>query len=151
MGASMGGHGACWVGFRHKEQFGAVGLIAGGVDLWDFPGSWDIAKRLGPRDEFPDRWREHSAVTEAAKLKNGEVEIFSIVGTDDFFLAPNRKMHKILSDNKVAHTYVEVRGVDDKSSGHDYSFTAVALPHVFSFFRTYFDTGRGNIVAGSMK
>ena len=151
MGASMGGHGACWIGFRHKEQFGAVGLIAGGVDIWDFPNNWDIAKRLGPRDEFSDRWCEHSAVTEAAKLKNGEVEIVSIVGTDDFFLAPNRKMHKILSDNKVAHTYVEVRGVDDKSSGHEFAFTAVALPYVFSFFRTYFDTGRGNIVAGLMK
>ena len=37
MGASMGGHGACWVGFRHKDLFGAVGLIAGGVDLLPFP------------------------------------------------------------------------------------------------------------------
>ena len=147
MGVSMGGHGACWVGFRHKEKFGAVGLIAGGVDLWGFPNKWDIAKRLGPRDEFPDRWREHSAVAEAAKLKNGEVEIVAIIGTSDFFLAPNRKMHKILSHNKVAHTYGEMRGPDDKSSGHDFSFTAIALPHVFSFFRTYFDTGRGDIVA----
>ncbi len=148
MGASMGGHGACWIGFRHKELFGAVGVIAGGVDLWDFPKNWDIAKRLGPRDESPERWRECSAVTEAAKLKNGEIEIVSIIGTSDFFLAPNRKMHKILSDNKVAHTYVETRGRDDKSSGHDFSFTSTAMPAVMAFIRTYFDTGRGALACG---
>ena len=141
MGASMGGHGACWIGFRHKDLFGAVGLIAGGVDLQPFPGRWDIAKRLGPRDEFPERWRDHSAITEAAKLKNGEVEIISVIGTSDFFLVPNRRMHKVLSDNKVAHTYVEMRGVDDKSSGHDLAFTSKALPVVFSFLGSYFWNG----------
>ncbi len=149
MGASMGGHGACWIGFRHTELFGAVGVIAGGVDLWGFPKNWDIAKRLGPRDEFPDRWRECSVVTEAAKLKNGEIEIVSIIGTSDFFLAPNRKLHKILSDNKVAHTYIETRGWDEKSSGHDFSFTAVALPTVMAFIRTYFDSGRGCLAGTS--
>ncbi len=148
MGPSMGGHGACWIGFRHKDLFGAVGVLCGGVDLWDFPNNWDIAKRLGPRDEFPERWREHSAVAEAAKLKNGDVEIVSIIGTSDFFLAPNRKMHKILSDNKVAHTYIETRGRDEKSSGHDLSFTSGALPQVVTFFRNYFDTGRGALVGG---
>ena len=148
MGPSMGGHGACWIGFRHKDMFGAVGVLCGGVDLWDFPNNWDIAKRLGPRDEFPERWREHSAVAEAAKLKNGDIEIVSIIGTSDFFLAPNRKMHKILSDNKVAHTYIETRGRDEKSSGHDLSFTSGALPQVVTFFRNYFDTGRGALVGG---
>lgn len=149
MGASMGGHGACWVGFRHKDLFGAVGVIMGGVDLMPFPNSWEIAKRLGPRDEFPERWKEHSAITEAAKLKNGEVEIVSIIGTSDFFLEPNRRMHKILSDNKVAHTYIELRGVDDKASGHDLSFTSTALPVVFSFFKNWFEHGKGCIAAGT--
>ncbi len=147
VGASMGGHGACWIGFRHKELFGAVGLMAGGVDLLPFPNNWDIAKRLGPRDEFPERWKEHSAIAEAAKLKNGEVEILSIVGTSDFFLEPNRRMHKVLSDNKVAHTYIELRGVDDKASGHDLSFTSAALPVVFSFVGNWFEHGRGCVVA----
>ena len=149
-GGSMGGHGACWIGFRHKRLFGAVGIIIGGVDLWDFPDSWDIAKRLGPRDEFPERWREHSAIAVAAKLKNGEVEIVSIIGTSDFFLEPNRRMHKLLSDNKVAHTYIEIRGKDDKSSGHDLSFSRISScwAVAVSFFRSYFDTGCGCIVCG---
>ena len=146
MGASMGGHGACWIGFRHKDIFGAVGTIVGGLDLWDFPNSWDIAKRLGARDEFPERWREHSAVAEAAKLKNGDVELVFIAGTSDFFLPSNRRMHEILSNNKIAHTYIEIRGRDDKSSGHyDYSFTrnSACWAVIASFFRAYFDTGTG--------
>lgn len=145
MGASMGGHGACWIGFRHKDLFGAVGLIAGGVDLLPFPNNWDIAKRLGPRDEFPERWKEHSAISEAAKLKNGDIEIVSVVGTSDFFLEPNRRMHKLLSDNKVAHAYVELRGSDDKASGHDYAFTAMALPIIGSFIDNWFKSGQGRL------
>ena len=148
VGSSMGGHGACWIGFRHKELFGAVGVNVGGVDLLPFPNSWDIAKRLGPRDEFPERWKEHSAITEAAKLKNGEVEIISIIGTSDFFLEPNRRMHKLLSDNKVAHAYVELRGSDDKSSGHNYSFTTMSYPVIFSFVKNWFEYGKGRIVCG---
>ena len=149
MGASMGGHGACWIGFRHKDIFGAVGTVVGGLDLWDFPNSWDIAKRLGPRDEFPERWREHSAVAAAAKLKNGDLELVFIAGTGDFFLAANRRMHEILSNNKIAHTYIEIRGRDDKSSGHhDFSFTrnSECWAVIASFFRSYFDTGIGRLV-----
>ena len=149
MGASMGGHGACWIGFRHKDIFGAVGTIVGGLDLWDFPDSWDIAKRLGPRDEFPDRWRKHSAVAEAAKLKTGELELVFIAGTSDFFLPSNRRMHSILLDNKIAHIYIEIRGRDDKSSGHhDFSFTrnSECWAVLASFFRSYFNTGTGRLV-----
>jgi len=109
MGGSMGGHGACWLGFRHKDLFGAVGNIYGGVELWDFPNNWEIARRLGPRDEFPARWREHSAIAEAAKLKNRDIELVTVVGTSDFFLPANRRMHEFLSSNKVAHTYIEIR------------------------------------------
>ena len=145
MGASMGGHGACRIGFRHKDLFGAVGLISGAVDLTPFPNGWEIARRLGPRDKFPERWKAHSAISEAAKLKNGEIEIVSVIGTSDIFLDPNRRMHKLLADNKVAHTYVELRGVDDNASGHHLSFTSTALPVVFSFLGAYLDSGRGSL------
>ena len=55
-------------------------------------------------------------------------------------------MHKLLSDNKVAHTYIEVRGVDDKASGHDYAFTSMALPIVVSFIDNWFKYGQGRLV-----
>ena len=31
MGGSMGGHGACWLGFRHKDLFGAVFFVSVGM------------------------------------------------------------------------------------------------------------------------
>ena len=145
MGGSMGGHGACWLGFRHKDLFGAVGSIYGGLDLWEFPKQWDIAKRLGPRDEFPERWRTYSAYTEGAKLKNGDVEFIQMVGTSDFFLKANRKMHEILVSNKVEHTYIEMRTDQEKTSGHSGEFNALCKPIFASFFRNYFDTGKGQI------
>jgi len=58
-------------------------------------------------------------------------------------------MHEILSNNKIAHTYLEIRGRDDKSSGHyDFSFTRdnACWAVIVSFFKTYFNTGCGRIL-----
>ena len=44
-GLSMGGHGAMWLAFRHKELFGAVGSTSGGLDIRPFPNNWDMAKQ----------------------------------------------------------------------------------------------------------
>lgn len=145
MGGSMGGHGACWIGFRHRDLFGAIGSIYGGVNLWDFPGNWDIAKRLGPRDQFPDRWREHSVVTEARKLRNGDVNLLMVVGTSDFFLPANRELHGILTSNKVAHTYIEKRTAEEKTSGHSGDFNAMMKPILAAFFANYFKNGEAQI------
>ena len=148
MGGSMGGHGACWLGFRHKDLFGAVGNIYGGVDLRDFPTQWDIAKRLGPRDEFPARWRDHSAIAEAAKLKNREIELITVVGTSDFFLPANRRMHELLSSNKVAHTYVEIRGETEAGSQHTMDVCYKARALVVPFLANYFASGKAQIAKG---
>jgi hypothetical protein len=47
----------------------------------------------------------------------------------------------------VAHTYIEIRGRDDKSSGHDYSFSknSACWAVIVTFFRSYFDTGIGRL------
>lgn len=39
-GLSMGGHGAMWLAFRHKDLFGAVGSTSGGLDIRPFPNNW---------------------------------------------------------------------------------------------------------------
>ncbi len=56
-GNSMGGHGACRIGFRHTDVLGAVASIFGGMDLRPFPNNWDIAKRLGPLVGKEEFWR----------------------------------------------------------------------------------------------
>jgi len=138
MGGSMGGHGACYLGMRHKDIFGAIGNIYGGVDLVPWDGRWDINRRLGARDAFPERWAEHSVVNVAKGLKNGEVELISTVGTEDFFLGCNRQLHDLLSMNGVAHTYVEIRSPTTLKSVHGKFYNQgaeICLRFIGNFFR----------------
>ena len=145
VGESMGGHGACWIGFRHLDLFGAVGNVYGGVDVRAFEKNWDIVNRLGAQDANPERWREHCAITEAAKLRNGDVQLITVVGTDDIFLVPNRRMHDLLSANRVAHYYLEVRGPTQSLSSHTHPFRKEAEKTAFSFIDAYFREGSGRL------
>ena len=145
VGESMGGHGACWIGFRHRDVFGAVGNIYGGVDVRPFEGKWSLEKRLGPQAQFPERWLAHSAITEAAKLRNGDIELLTVVGTDDIFLVPNRRMHELLSANRVRHQYLEIRGEDEALSSHTHPFRKAAEVIVFRFIDRYFREGKGSL------
>jgi len=144
MGGSMGGHGACYLGFRHKDLFGVVGNVYGGVDLVPWAGNWDIAKRLGPRDENVARWEAHSVVNVAKTLKNGEVDLICALGTEDFFLGCNRQLHELLSVNGVAHTYVEVRSPTTVGSVHG-KFYAQAAEICMRFIQNYFRDGYGHL------
>jgi len=144
MGGSMGGHGACYIGMRHKDLFGAIGNIYGGVDLvpWSWSSGWD--KRLGPRDENIALWEEHSVINVAKSLKNGEVELVSVVGTEDFFLGCNRRLHELLSANGVAHTYIEVRSQTTLASTHG-KFYAQGAEITMRFIHCYFRDGYGHL------
>lgn len=144
MGGSMGGHGACYLGIRHKDLFGAIGNIYGGVDLVPWAGNWDIDKRLGPRDRFPERWEAHSVVNVAKSLKNGEVELISVIGTEDFFLGCNRQLHDLLSANGIAHTYVEVRSSTTLRSVHG-RFHDQGAEICLRFISNYFTDGYGHL------
>ena len=144
MGGSMGGHGACYLGMRHKDLFGVIGNIYGGVDLVPWSGRWDIEKRLGPRDKFPERWAEHSVVNVAKSLKSGEVDLICALGTEDFFLGCNRQLHDLLSVNGVAHTYVEVRAPSTIQSVHG-RFYNQGAEICLRFIANYFKDGHGHL------
>lgn len=143
LGESMGGHGACWLGFRHKDLFGAVGSIFGGVDFRPFNNPcWDIEKRLGPRDGNENVWERYTAIHEAGRLSNRDVALIMMIGTDDFFLGVNRTMHDLLAKNKVEHTYIECR---NDSCGHTHEFHAYSMPVILRFFDNFFKTGEGRL------
>jgi S-formylglutathione hydrolase FrmB len=61
-GLSMGGHGALYLSFKHQDVFGAAGSMSGGVDITSFPLNWNIAKRLGDYDKYPQRWKDNTIV-----------------------------------------------------------------------------------------
>ena len=144
MGGSMGGHGACYLGMRHKDLFGVIGNIYGGVDLVPWSGRWDIDKRLGPRDANIARWEEHSVVNVAKTLRNGEVDLICALGTEDFFLGCNRQLHDLLSANGVAHTYVEVRSSSTMRSVHS-KFYNQGAEICLRFIANYFRDGYGHL------
>jgi len=138
-GGSMGGHGACYLALRNKSVFGAVGNIYGGVDLRPFSNNWDIKLRLGMLQEHPDYWEQHSVITLAKDLKNGELSLVTMIGNKDFFLGVNRALHQLLADNGVEHYYIESQGA------HTGEYAIEAFPVMFRFINTYFTEGRGHL------
>ena len=141
-GHSMGGHGACFIGFGHTDIFGAVGNVMGGVDLRPFATRKDLVKLLGEQSAHPDDWRRFSAIVRAGKLRNGEVQFTTVVGTGDFFLNVNRALHDLLTSNCVAHVYQEVCGFDEEHSTHTRTFAYEAMKTVFARFGEYFKSGK---------
>ena len=141
-GHSMGGHGACFIGFGHTDLFGAVGNVMGGVDLRPFEQRKDLVKLLGDPAAHPDDWERFSAISRAAKLRNGDVQFTTVVGTGDFFLGVNRAMHDLLSSNRVAHVHQEIRGIDEEHSTHTRTFAYEAMKTVFARFGEYFKSER---------
>lgn len=137
VGGSMGGHGACYIGIRNKEIFGAVGNIFGGVDLRPFPDNWDIKLRIGSIQEHPENWERFSVVNNLGGLKDGELAIISMVGSDDIFLQVNRDFNALLQKQGIQHYYIEAKGA------HDVPFQNEAFGVLFRFFDRYFKTGEG--------
>lgn len=137
-GNSMGGHGSFWLALRHKDLFGAVGNVFGGVDLWPYHdwGKWGLKEILGEREED---WRACSVLTEAKTLKNGELACLTAVGSNDIFIEPNRRLHSLLLRNGVQHFYIECIG------SHDAEFYREFYPVMFRFLSAYFRTGRGSL------
>lgn len=107
-GHSMGGHGAGFIGMRHKDVFGTVGIVIGGVDLTQDTARADLVRLLGPYAVNETLWRNHSVVTEAAKLSDGDLNLYIAVGVDDMFIAPNRTLDAVLTEAGVTHTYEEL-------------------------------------------
>jgi len=146
MGGSMGGHGACFLGIRHKDLFGAVGNLYGGVDLRPFLDQWDIKLRLGTIAEHPEYWKEYSVVSQVETLKNGELAFISVLGTSDFFLQVNRDLHEIMIKRGIEHDYVEVRAENDRMSSHGGPFLPRGAAIVMRFFDNFFRQGRGRLM-----
>lgn len=143
VGWSMGGHGACYIGFRSKEYFGAVGNIFGGVDLRPFAGKWGLDAVLGDKGKNPENWERFSVIGQLDRVKNGDVALISVIGTSDFFLTVNRDLHERLIKMGVEHDYVEVRAEDSDKSSHG-PFGPRGMRIVARFLDNFFTTGKGS-------
>ncbi len=135
-GQSMGGHGAMHLAIRHKDTFGAVGCMSGGVDIRPFPQNWDIKESLGEYEQHPEVWDANTVINLIDRLANGDLAITIDCGKDDFFYKVNQNLHKKLWNNGIAHDFVTRPG------GHDWVYWAVSIEHQLLFFDRFFNKGK---------
>lgn len=130
-GFSMGGHGALYLAIRHPHLFVAAAGISGVVDLPKTSVHKELAKKLGPIKQFAKRWQNNSIVNMLKPLKKSGLPILIDCGDKDYFIEDNRRLHQLLLNEKIAHSYVERPGK------HNWSYCKEALPYHLLFFKKY--------------
>lgn len=131
-GLSMGGHGALWLVFRHKDVFGAAGSTSGGVDIRPFPNNWEMSKMLGEESSNVEVWENHTVINQVARLKNGELSIIIDCGYDDFFYEVNQDLHHKLSKYQIDHDFLVRPGV------HNSDYWRNSIDYQILFFKKFF-------------
>lgn len=135
-GLSMGGHGAMWLSFRHKDVFGAAGSTSGGVDIRPFPNNWGMSKLLGDESDNREVWEQHTAISQIDRLKNGELAIIIDCGYSDFFFEVNNDFHKQLLKYKINHDFLVRPGV------HNDDYWKNSIDYQILFFKNFFERGK---------
>ena len=136
-GLSMGGHGAMWLSFRHKDVFGAAGSTSGGVDIRPFPNNWEMSKQLGNESDNQEVWNTHTAIMQIDRIKNGELAIIFDCGYSDFFFEVNNDFHKKLLKYKIDHDFLVRPG------SHNGEYWKNSIDYQILFFKKFFDKNKG--------
>lgn len=131
-GLSMGGHGAMWLAFRHKELFGAVGSTSGGLDIRPFPNNWEMSKQLGNESDNQEVWDNHTVINQIGRIRNGELAIIFDCGYSDFFFEVNNDFHKKLLKYKIDHDFLVRPGA------HNGEYWRNSIDYQLLFFKNFF-------------
>ncbi len=132
-GLSMGGHGALSIAIKHQDVFGAAGSMSGGLDLRPFPERWDIAKRLGSYQEFPERWNSNSVIELTPLLAAHQLALIIDCGKDDFFYEVNQTFHKKLMYHNIPHDFIIRPG------GHTWAYWSNSIGYQLQYFSNFFN------------
>jgi S-formylglutathione hydrolase FrmB len=132
-GLSMGGHGGLFLGFRHPDEFGAMGSMSGAlaVELITDP-HYGVNRLLGDSTNKA-LFRSYSIFGELDKKPQTKQPIIVDCGTEDFIVEMSRLVHKRLLELKIPHDYTERPGK------HDWEYWNNAIQYQLLFFRNYFD------------
>ena len=131
-GLSMGGHGALYLALRHQEVFGAAGSTSGGVDIRPFD-DWEIATRLGSKEEHPEHWEAYTVTNMLDRLSpEGSLALIIDCGTEDFFYEVNCELHAKLLERKIPHDFYVRPGA------HNWHYWVGSIEHQLLFFDNYF-------------
>jgi S-formylglutathione hydrolase FrmB len=128
----MGGHGALWLSFRHKDVYGAAGSTSGGVDIRPFPNNWNMKDQLGELSQNQARWDSFTVINQIDKIKNGELALIIDCGYSDFFFEVNNNLHTKLLANNINHDYLVRPGA------HNGNYWNNAIDFQVLFFKKFF-------------
>ena len=131
-GLSMGGHGALFLAWRHKDVFGAAGSMSGGVDFRKSKNKYNISKKIGPYDEYPERWDSLTVINNVSNIKKAKLAIIMDCGVTDPFIQMNRAFHDSLLKAEVPHDYIERPGT------HGWQYWDNAVKYQMLFFNEFF-------------
>ncbi|MDO5089469.1 MAG: alpha/beta hydrolase family protein [Leptotrichiaceae bacterium] len=126
-GLSMGGFGAFYIGIKNQDTFGNIGSMSGGMDPEEYRGNWGIGKVLN------NSWKEYNIKDIAHQLIGTKSNIIIDCGVDDFFIEPNRKLHKKFLDLNIKHEYIERPG------GHSWEYWDNSIKYQTFFFNQKFN------------
>lgn len=131
-GLSMGGHGALYLAFRHKDVYGACGSMSGGVDFRGFPQNWEIKLTLGEMAHNRKRWDANAAINQIDRIQNHDLDIIIDCGEGDFFIECNKALHERLLGRGIDHDFITRPG------GHNPQYWNNSIDYQLLFFQKYF-------------
>lgn len=123
----MGGFGAFYIGIKNQGIFGNIGSMSGGMHPEEYKGNWWIGK------VFDSNWKEYNIEDIAHQLIGTKSNIIIDYGVDDFFIEPNRKLHKKFLDLNIKHEYIERPGV------HSWDYWNNSIKYQTFFFSQKFN------------
>ncbi len=137
-GESMGGYGACKLGFTYPERFGGVATLSGALDLEGFgqmceDGTFPDMKRrefdlmFGPGNPVPPE-ADVFALLERAASRPDRPRLCQFCGTEDFLLDVNRRFDARATELGYDHLYMEWEG------DHEWRFWQVAIQRALQWF-----------------
>ena len=138
IGASMGGHGAFYIAFKHQDAFGAAGSISGCVDIRPYPNTLAIQERLGSYAKYPERWEQNTVINLTHLLTPNSLALIFDCGSEDMFFGINQSLHKKLLDMNIPHDYISRPG------GHTWEYMTTALKYQMLFVSNFFKQNNSN-------
>ncbi len=131
-GLSMGGFGALYLGIQNQNIFGNIGSMSGGVDLEHYKFNWNILKNVDKN------WNNFNIAAISHKLIGTKSNIVFDCGYNDFFITPNRELHKKLLELNISHMYSERKGE------HNWTYWSDSIRYQTAFFVNMFNKGSDN-------
>ncbi|MDR0507922.1 MAG: esterase family protein [Dysgonamonadaceae bacterium] len=131
-GLSMGGHGAMFNAFRHKDVFGAAGSMSGAIDIRQRDNNYGLVHLLGDISKNRQNWEANSVLNQLNSLSSGDLAICFDCGINDFCFKYNEDLNDALVKKNIAHDYTVRPGE------HNAAYWKNAIDYQILFFSKFF-------------